>query len=64
MGCYKDSFYHVQWKPEDNCYKEVLSTTFQLKKMLKPAELQVDLVIDNEQTTTWQFNQKLAATNV
>ncbi|XP_025079766.1 uncharacterized protein LOC112555545 [Pomacea canaliculata] len=51
-------------KPELNSYTRVLSSTFQLRKVLTPAELQVDLIIDDEQTNLWQFIETLVPTTV
>lgn len=57
-------FYDVQWKPELNSFTVVLSTTFQLNEVLKPAKLQVDLIIDDEQKTMWEFKTTPAPANV
>ncbi|XP_025083114.1 uncharacterized protein LOC112557458 isoform X2 [Pomacea canaliculata] len=52
-----------QWNPQLHSFIVVLSTTFQLKKVLKPAELQVDLIIDDEQKTMWEFKTTPAPAN-
>lgn len=56
--------YKIQLKPELDSYRIVLRNTFQLIEVLKPSELQVDLIIDDEQKAMWQFKETLAPTHV
>lgn len=67
MSCkiYDNFFFHkIQLKPELDSYRIVLRGTFQLIEVLKPSELQVDLIIDDEQKAMWQFKETLAPTHV
>lgn len=50
-------FPYIQWGPGFSSYQMVLRDTIPLRKVFTPAELNVELIISNDQKTTWQHVQ-------